>query len=102
MARLGRIYWQSVVSKFDKSELSQEAFCEVHDLTLGTFRSWLYRLRREGGSSAPKFVEVSVASKSVSSQACVVIIGKAELRFESVPDAVYLAALLRAAVGEAR
>jgi hypothetical protein len=100
MARLGRGYWQSAVNKFDKSELSQEAFCEAHGLTLGTFRSWLYRLRREGERSTPKFVEVSVADKSASSQACVVIIGKAELRFESVPDAVYLGALLRAAGGE--
>jgi hypothetical protein len=100
MARLGRSYWQSAVGKFDKSELSQEAFCEAHGLTLGTFRSWLYRLRREGGNSTPKFVEVSVARKSASSQACVVIIGKAELRFESVPDAVYLGAMLRAASGE--
>lgn len=100
MARLGRGYWQSAVSKFDKSELSQEAFCEAHGLTLGTFRSWFYRLRREGESSTPTFVEVSVADKSASSQACVVIIGKAELRFESVPDAAYLGALLRSASGE--
>ena len=57
MARLGRGYWQSAVNKFDKSELSQEAFCEAHGLRLGTFRSWLYRLRREGGSSTPTFVE---------------------------------------------
>lgn len=98
MARLGRSYWLSMVSKFAKSELSQEAFCEAHGLTVGTFRSWLYRLRREGESSTPKFVEV-IASKSAS-QACVVLIGKTELRFESLPDAAYLGALLRAAGGE--
>ena len=101
MARLGRSYWQRVVRKFDKSGLSQEAFCEVHGLSVGTFRSWLYRLRRESGSSAPKFVEV-IASKSRPSHACVVAIGKAELRFESMPDVEYLGALLRSAAGEAR
>ncbi len=100
MARLGRRYWQSMVSKFDKSELSQEAFCDAHGLTLGTFRSWLYRLHRERreASAAPKFVEV-VASKSSSSQSCVVVIGKVELRFDHVPDVAYLGALLRAASG---
>ena len=100
MARQGRRYWQSVVSKFDKSELSQSAFCAAHGVTLGTFRWWLYRLRREGASTAPKFVEV-IAGTSASSQACVVTIGKAELRFETAPDARYLGAVLRAAGGEA-
>ncbi|HEX7477322.1 MAG TPA: hypothetical protein VF331_05915 [Polyangiales bacterium] len=90
--------------KFDKSKLSQEAFCDAHGLTLGTFRSWLYRLRREGregSSAAPKFVEV-VAHKSASSHACAVIVGHAELRFSHLPDAAFLGALLSVAGGEAQ
>jgi hypothetical protein len=105
MAHLGRRYWQSAVRKFDKSALSQEAFCEVHGLTLGTFRSWLYRLRREDRertSAAPRFVEV-VANKSASSlHACAVLVGQAEVRFAQLPDAVFLGTLLRAAGGDAQ
>lgn len=86
-----------MVSKFEASELTQAAFCEAHGLTLGAFRSWLYRLRRERGSASPGFVEVTASKESSAQQACVIRIGGAELRFESLPDAQYLGALLRAA-----
>jgi hypothetical protein len=102
MARLGRGHWQRVVSKFEESGLTQAAFCEAHGLTLGAFRSWLYRLRRERGSARPAFVEVTTSKESLTQQACVIRIAGAELRFESLPDAQYLGALLRAASSEPR
>jgi hypothetical protein len=103
MARQGRSYWLGAVREFDKSKLSQEEFCEAHGLTLGTFRSWLYRVRRERRehmSAAPKFVEV-VPSNSSSSHACAVVVGHAELRIAQLPDAAFLGVLVRAAGGEA-
>jgi hypothetical protein len=102
MARQGRGYWERAVRKFEASELTQEAFCEAQGLTVGTFRSWLYRLRRERGAGMPAFVEVVASKESFARQACVVRIGGAELRFESLPDVQYLGALLRAGSSEPR
>jgi hypothetical protein len=55
-------------------------------------RQWLYRLRREDrehASAAPRFVEV-VAGKSGTVHACAVLVGRAEVRFAQLPDAVFL------------
>lgn len=100
MARRGRAYWQKAVDKFERTNLSQEAFCDAHGLTAGTFRWWLYRLRRERSASKPAFVEVVPRATSTTRDACVVVVGRTEVRFGVVPDALYLGALLRAAAGE--
>jgi len=100
MKRHGRAYWQRAVERFERQRLTQEAFCAAQDLNVGTFRSWLYRLRRESGAAVPAFVEVVSSAKSSASESCVLRIGSAELRFAERPDAVYLGALLRAAAGE--
>lgn len=102
MKRHRRAYWQRAVDKFERQGLAQEAFCAAHDLNAGTFRSWLYRLRREAQTPEPAFVEVVSSMESGSVDGCVVRIGSAELRFVERPDAVYLGALLRVAAGDGR
>jgi hypothetical protein len=102
MKRLGRAHWQRAIAKFERSALTQEAFCEANGLNVGTFRSWLYRLRREQTASEPSFVEVVSSAPPASTDACVVRAGEVELRFAERPDATYLGALLRAAASETR
>lgn len=102
MKRHGRAYWQRAVDRFERQALAQEAFCAAHDLNAGTFRSWLYRLRREAQTPEAAFVEVVSSMESGAVFACVVRIGSAELQFGERPDAVYLGAVLRAAAGDER
>jgi hypothetical protein len=89
----GRGYWLGVVREFERSGLSHEAFCADRDLVVGTFRQWLYRLRREGLQAPPCFVEVVGQPARVS--VCVVEYGDASVAFGELPDAAYLGALLR-------
>jgi hypothetical protein len=86
------------VARFERSGLSQEAFAKSEKVKVGTFRSWLYRLReeaRDGGAAplAEGFVEV--VTGRAAEAGCVVRVGEAELRFSSPPSATYLAELLR-------
>lgn len=91
----GRSEWARIVAAFEKSDQSQPDFCAARRLNLMTFRSWLYRIRREGGGSGPKLVEL-VPPASSDDVECVVRVGTSEIRFASLPDAEYLAAVLRA------
>lgn len=103
MKRHERAYWQRAVDRFERQGLTQEEFCAAHELNAGTFRSWLYRLRREAQTPEAAFVEVvSQSMDTVAAVACVVRIGSAEVRFGERPDAVYLGALLAAAAGDER
>ena len=47
--RIGREFWTRVVEEYESqaSEQMHWEFCEEWGLKLTTFRSWLYRLRRE-------------------------------------------------------
>ena len=94
-ARHGRAYWTGVVTEFERSGQAHESFCERRKLNVGTFRAWLYRLRAEGVTGVPRFVELS-ADAPVASPGCVVRIGCATIEFDSAPEPVYLAALIAA------
>jgi hypothetical protein len=60
-----------------------------------TFRSWLYRIRREDAGSRPKLVEL-VPPASRGDVECSLRVGASEIRFASLPEPEYLAALLHA------
>ena len=66
---------------------------------VATFRSWLYRLRREGtsrevaGPTAASFVELKARRTG---GRCVVRVGDAEIEFAELPPAAYLAEFARA------
>lgn len=98
--RRGRGYWLGLVAQFESSALGQADFTARHGINLGTFRSWLYRLRVEardaGLAVAPaSFVEVVTGSTTVADEvACTIRVGAAELRFARFPNAAYLAELL--------
>src|SRR4051812_3723135 len=50
--RQAREIWVQVVRQFEQSGLTQEAFAEQRNIPVGTLRSWIYRLRREGDDDA--------------------------------------------------
>lgn len=95
-ARRSRAEWEDIVWKFERTGLSHDAFCEAEGLNVGTFRTWLYKLRHEGGQPEPSFVEVVAGERASGPDACVVRFGQAEARFAHVPDAGYVASLLHA------
>ena len=79
--------------------MSQAAFCAHRRLNLGTFRSWLYRLRNEGAATKPtktaKFHEVECAKPSATNAStCVVRVGQVEVEFHELPGVAYLAELV--------
>lgn len=95
----GRAEWTRVAAAFEKSGLTQAEFCAIRGLNIGTFRSWLYRLRNERGGreeSGPKLIEVVALPERSEDSACIVRVGGAEVRFSVRPEVEYLGALLRA------
>lgn len=82
--------------KFERTGLSHDAFCEAEGLNVGTFRTWLYKLRQEGGQREPSFVEVVGGEHTSGQEACVVRFGQAEARFAHAPEPGYVATLLHA------
>ena len=83
--------------EFEASSVGQVEFAERHGLKVGTFRSWLYRLRREGrdgGRARAPGAFVEVVPSASSEACCTVRVGTAELRFSRTPSALYLAELL--------
>ena len=115
-----RPFWTDMVGRFEDSGLTQPAFARKHGLKLGTFRSWIYRLRRERKAlrtppvqPPASFVEVEVPadfspsrpvtrSWSVGLPALVLrFTDDVELRFTELPSPEYIAAL-SAALGRGR
>jgi len=57
--RRSREEWQRIVSRFERSGLSENRFCKEQRLTRKTFRTWRQRLA-EGGGTPPPFVEIAM------------------------------------------
>ena len=53
--RQAREIWVGIIRQFEASGLTQGAFADERGIPVTTLRSWIYRLRREGGAeeSAP-------------------------------------------------
>lgn len=90
----GRGYWSRVVAEYEALGGAHAGFCEARGLNLATFRTWLYRLRREGLGAEPGFLEVVGAEARVGGEVCVVRLGEVEVGFRTLPEAEYLAALV--------
>lgn len=90
-----------MIAKFERSGLSHDVFCTREKLNVGTFRTWLYRLRGEGAIEVPSFVEV-VDRPSPPALTCVLRLGAAQVEFAQVPEASYLVDVLVALDSHAR
>jgi hypothetical protein len=85
------------VREFEGSGQTHNGFCLSRRLDVGTFRRWLYRLRREGSSrrKGPVLQFLPLVPSSTSSGPVRVRVGEVELSFAELPTATYLAELLR-------
>ena len=95
--RRGREFWAGVVAEYEGSGQSHDGFCLSRGLEVGTFRRWLYRLRRKGSGrrKGPVLQFLPLVPSSTSSGPVGVRVGEVELSFGELPAASYLAELLR-------
>jgi len=100
--RWRRERWISVVQEFEDSGLTQREFAQRHRLKLPTFRSWLYRLRQEEGPEEQplRFVEITGTESNTASHGATTVgwPGGPQAVFNELPEAEYVATLLRSLV----
>jgi hypothetical protein len=102
--RRGRAEWARVIEEFERSGQSHETFCAQYRLNVGSFRSWLYRLRRSAGrgkvaGSATRLLPVRVDPAdgvTVEPAAIEILVGSARLRVPDRVDPHFVAALVMA------
>lgn len=106
MRRPGHDEWVKLISEYESCGLQQKEFAAKHDVSINTFRFWLYKLKKEKKShhdSSPRFLPVeviSVAAPKARQQGAALL--EADLRsgltvrFPVGTDTGYLAELLAA------
>ena len=88
--------WRELVAEFDLSGLTQDVFARKKGLKVGTFRSWVYRIR--GALKEPRFVELVKSTPGVEKQHAsrtTLLVGEVRVEFAERPEAEYVVALLR-------
>jgi len=100
--RRSREYWEQLVSEFEAGNESAPAFARRHQVHVATFRSWLYRIRREREREQepyePETAFVEVVPLEPSSRSNGVRLdlpGGFELHLAELPPPAYLAELSR-------
>jgi hypothetical protein len=98
--RRSRKQWSEIVEEFERCGESHEEFCAQRRLNVGSFRGWLYRLRR--GASQGKVarsatrllpVRVGVPDETVRIE---IVVGGVRLHVPDRVDPHYVAALVTA------
>ena len=105
----GREFWTQMIQEYESREQEQThwGFCEEHGLELGTFRSWLYRLRGEWRAAGEELALVPVEITDIDHGAVAVADSAGEaspvdaafpggmvVRFQTGTDPAYMAELL--------
>lgn len=106
-ARKSRAEWRAIIRAFERSGQTHEAFCAGGRLNVGSFRGWLYRIRREP-SAEMRLVPVEVPERvtavdigpsaprsAATSSPIAVVVRDIELRVAVGSDPAYVAALVR-------
>jgi hypothetical protein len=97
-ARRSRSEWQKIIREFERSGETHSAFCVARSINVGSFRGWLYRLRRvEARSRDVQLVPVDVARTELRTDAIaplVVRVGDVEIDVARGSDAAYVARLV--------
>jgi hypothetical protein len=93
-------YWEQLVDEFEQGDDSAPAFARAHRVRVATFRSWLYRLRREREQAQDRtesaFVEVvPVETPFRSNGVSLGLPGGLEVHLAELPPPSYLAELCR-------
>jgi hypothetical protein len=94
--------WASIIGEYERSGESHEAFCSGRGLNVGTFRAWLYRLRKASPLPEVALLPVELAksaaplTRALAPQATDVIValGVVEVRFAVGTDVQYVGALV--------
>lgn len=106
-ARKNREEWQAIIRAFERSGQTHEAFCAERRLNVGSFRTWLYKNRREAsaevrlvpvelsGRHASVDVRAAAPVNAAASTPIVVVVGEVELRVVPGSDPAYVAVLVR-------
>jgi hypothetical protein len=61
-------YWSAVVAQFHRSGMTQVDFCRTRQLSINSFRQWLYRLRHSTPAAERRRSRISISREPVSSQ----------------------------------
>ena len=106
-ARKSRVEWRAIVRAFERSGQTHEAFCADRGLNVGSFRGWLYRIRREP-SAEPRLLRVDVPERGTAVEIVapallrgaalkpiVVVVRNIEVGVALGSDPAYVAALVR-------
>jgi hypothetical protein len=96
-ARKSRSEWSAIVKAFERSGESHEQFCSKRGLAVGSFRSWLYRLRRAGSAATDVVllpVEVTAPAARYAPSDIVIAIAGVEVRVAIGADVGYVAGLV--------
>lgn len=99
MSRRTREQWRELVEKFEGTGLAHQAFAERYGVEVGTFRSWLYRFRRERGVESFGFAEVVLAeapSRGAVRGWRLELPGDVAVHLDATPDPRWLAELCTA------
>lgn len=95
--------WLSLLEEFQDSELEQKEFAAKHDISLGTFRYWLYRRAKQvqlESKPRTKFLPVTVvASPAPKARGEVIELALSSgvlVRFATGTDSRYVAELVAA------
>jgi transposase-like protein len=100
--RRGRRFWERAVGEVERSGAPHREVAARHGVRVGTLRSWVYRLRREGhaaaaGPSEVRLLPVEVVPSAPASQPIEVrVLGGDVLAFEVGTNVAYVAALAAA------
>ncbi|HBE92779.1 MAG TPA: hypothetical protein DDW55_09715 [Gammaproteobacteria bacterium] len=93
-----RRLWSDRIASWRQSGLSQRAYCEQHQLALGTFAYWRGRLKKlEAGDHAgkPRFLPVTLKQQSHASLT-LLINGRHQLEIKSDFDPDFLSKVVQA------
>lgn len=97
--------WLKLVEEFRRGDLEQKEFVEKHNISLGTFRYWLYRKAKAvqiESKPETKFLPVTVVASAAKtrrqqpSEVVVELPSGAAVRFAIGTDTEYLAELVAA------
>lgn len=94
-ARKSRKQWSKIITAFESSGQTHEAFCARHKLIVGTFRTWLYRLRAAAPAEIA-LLPVEVTTPPVAPEPATIVIDVAgiEIRIPIGADLQYVAGLV--------
>lgn len=99
--RRSREQWVEIVEQFERSGQSHEAFCAQHRLNVGSFRTWLYGLRRGSAQckvarSATRLLPVRVAPSNAAEPETIIelAVGEAMMRVRGDFGPSYVAELV--------